>query len=76
MTIPNIKKDVNFVIKVLDNPNNKIIHLKSLKNLIKNFQKKWYDLLGPGIADTYNNLLNQKYDALQYSKRNAEPNHR
>jgi len=76
MTNPNIKKDVNFVIKVLNNPNNKITHLKSLKNLIKNFQKKWNDLLGPGIADHYNKLLNKKYDDLQYSKRNVEQNHR
>ena len=75
MTNPNIKKDVDFVIRVLDNPNNKKIHLPALVRLIKNFEGKWNDLLGSGVVDFYINLLNNKYkDALQYSKRNDRPN--
>tara|TARA_R110000796_G_C14246670_1_gene398002 strand:+ start:222 stop:455 length:234 start_codon:yes stop_codon:yes gene_type:complete len=71
MTNPNIKEDVDFVIRAIDNPKNKSIHLKPLKNLIKNFQKKWYDLMGPGVADFYINLLNKKYqNDLQHSKIN------
>jgi|TARA_R100000700_G_C3072443_1_gene81944 hypothetical protein len=57
----NIKKDADFVLKVLNNPLNKEIHRPALKNLIKNFEKKWDDLLGPGVADFYINLLNKKY---------------
>lgn len=74
MTNPNIKKDVDFVLKVINNPNNKEIHLPALVKLIKNFEDKWNDLLGPGIADFYTNLLNNKYKyALQHSKRNDRP---
>lgn len=50
MTNPNIKEDVKFIVRVLNNLDNKVIHLKPLKNLIKNFQKKWNDLLGEGIS--------------------------
>ena len=38
MNNPNIKKDVDFVLRVLDNPDNKEIHLPALTNLIKNFE--------------------------------------
>ena len=74
MNSPNIKKDVNFVLKVLNNTNNKVIHLPSLQKLIKNFEKKWCDLLGPGVTDFYINLLNTDYEnAIQYIKRNERP---
>tara|TARA_R110000824_G_scaffold358940_1_gene546461 strand:- start:234 stop:458 length:225 start_codon:yes stop_codon:yes gene_type:complete len=74
MNIPDIKKDANFVLKVLNNTNNKVIHLPSLQRLIKNFQKKWCDLLGPGVIDFYTNLLNKNYkNAIQYIKRNERP---
>ena len=56
-----IKKDFNFVMKVLRNKDNKSIHLSALKNLINNFKKKWDDNLGPGVADFYVELLNKKY---------------
>jgi len=61
MKNPNIKKDAEFVLKVLNNPDNNKIHLPSLKKLIKNFENKWNDLLGPGVADFYTNRLNKKY---------------
>ena len=61
MKSPNIKKDVNFVLKVLNNPHNTEIHLPALKKLIKNFEDKWNDLLGPGVVNFYINLLNKKY---------------
>ena len=61
MNSPNIKKDADFVINVLSNPLNKEVHKPALKNLIKNFENKWNDLLGPGVADFYINLLNKKY---------------
>ena len=61
MKSPNIKKDADFVLEVLSNPDNKEIHLPALKKLIKNFENKWNDLLGPGVADFYINLLNKKY---------------
>jgi len=71
MTSPDIKKDFNFVLKVLNNTNNKYIHLPPLQRLIKNFEKKWYDLLGPGVIDFYTNLLNTNYEnAIQYIKKN------
>jgi len=74
MKSPNIKKDAEFVKKVLDNPNNKEIHLPALIKLIKNFEDKWNDLMGPGVVDFYINLLNNKYKyALQHSKRNDRP---
>jgi hypothetical protein len=56
-----IKKDADFVLKVLNNPLNTEVHKPALKNLIKNFEKKWNDSLGPGVADFYINLLNKKY---------------
>jgi len=62
MKRPNIKKDANFVLKVLNNPNNNKTHLLSLKKLINNFENKWNDLLGPGVANYYTNLLNKKYE--------------
>ena len=69
-----IKKDVNFVLKALNHSDNKYIHFDGLKKLIKNFEKKWSDLLGPGVTDFYINLLNKKYkDGIQYSKRNERP---
>ena len=49
------------VLKVLNNPNNKEVHKPALKKLIINFENKWNDLLGPGVADFYINLLNKKY---------------
>ncbi len=61
METPNIKKDANFVLKVLNNPLNKEVHRPALKKLINNFENKWNDLLGPGVADHYTNLLNKKY---------------
>jgi len=74
MNNPNIKKDVDFVLRVLDNPDNKEIHLPALTNLIKNFENKWNDLLGSGVVDFYINLLNNKYKyVLQHSKRNDRP---
>jgi len=74
MNSPNIKKDFNFVLKALNNTNNKVIHLPPLQSLIKNFEKKWYDLLGPGIIDFYINTLNTNYkNAIQYIKRNERP---
>jgi hypothetical protein len=48
-------------VEVLRNPYNKEIHITALKKLIKNFENKWNDLLGPGVADSYINLLNKKY---------------
>jgi|TARA_R110000824_G_scaffold358939_1_gene546456 hypothetical protein len=63
----NIKKDFDFVMRVLKNKDNKLIHLPALQKLIKNFEKKWCDLLGPGIADSYTNRLNKKYNVLQYN---------
>ena len=56
-----IKKDFDFVMKVLTNNNNKFIHLPALRNLINNFKKKWEDNLGPGVADFYVEQLNKKY---------------
>ena len=56
-----IKKDFNFVMKVLNNKDNKFIHLPALRNLINNFKNKWDDNLGPGVADIYVNRLNKKY---------------
>lgn len=56
-----VKKDFNFVMKVLNNKNNKFIHLPALRNLINNFKKKWEDNLGPGVADFYTEKLNKKY---------------
>jgi hypothetical protein len=56
-----IKKDFDFVMRVLNNKNNKFIHLPALRNLINNFKKKWEDNLGPGVADFYVKLLNKKY---------------
>ena len=74
MNIPDIKKDANFVLKVLNNTHNKVIHLPSLYRLIKNFEKKWYDLLGPGVIDFYTNLLNTNYkNVIQHIKRNERP---
>ena len=61
MERPNIKKDADFVLKVLNNPLNKEVHRPSLKKLISNFENKWDDLLGPGVADQYTNTLNKKY---------------
>jgi len=74
MKSPNIKKDVNFVLKCLTNTNNNTIHFPALLKLIQNFEKKWNDLLGPGIVDFYTNLLNNKYqNELQHCKRNDRP---
>ena len=56
-----IKKDFDFVMGVLDNKNNKLIHLPALRNLINNFKNKWDDNLGPGVSDIYVNRLNKKY---------------
>jgi hypothetical protein len=56
-----IKKDFDFVRRVLRNKDNKSIHLPSLKNLINNFKKKWEDNLGPGVADFYIKQLNKEY---------------
>tara|TARA_R110001583_G_scaffold101541_1_gene247990 strand:+ start:493 stop:696 length:204 start_codon:yes stop_codon:yes gene_type:complete len=67
MESSNIKKDFDFTLRVLNNENNKKIHLPALQRLIKNFEKKWCDLLGPGIADFYTNRLNKKYNVLQYN---------
>jgi len=74
MKSPNIKKDVDFVLKCLNNTNNKTIHFPPLLRLVKNFEKKWIDLMGLGVTDFYINLLNNKYKhALQHSKRNDRP---
>jgi len=67
MENPNIKKDFNFTLRVLNNQQNKDIHLPALQRLIKNFDKKWCDLLGPGIPDFYTNLLNKKYNVIQHN---------
>tara|TARA_R110000765_G_scaffold87599_1_gene167926 strand:+ start:1069 stop:1254 length:186 start_codon:yes stop_codon:yes gene_type:complete len=56
-----IKKDFDFVMRVLNNKNNKFIHLSALRNLINNFKNKWDDNLGSGVSDTYVNRLNKKY---------------
>ena len=65
------------MLKTLNHSDNKYIHFDALKRLIKNFEKKWCDLLGPGVADFYTNLLNKTYkDAIQYSKRNDRPQDR
>ena len=37
MESPNIKKDVNFVLKALNHSDNKYIHFDGLKKLIENF---------------------------------------
>jgi hypothetical protein len=57
-----IKKDFDFVMRVLRNKDNKPIHLSALRNLINNFKKKWEDTLGPGVADFYVEQLNKKYE--------------
>jgi hypothetical protein len=56
-----IKKDFEFVMRILKNKDNKSVHLPALKNLITNFKNKWEDNLGPGVADFYVELLNKKY---------------
>tara|TARA_R110002050_G_scaffold45501_2_gene107725 strand:- start:3870 stop:4055 length:186 start_codon:yes stop_codon:yes gene_type:complete len=56
-----IKKDFDFVMKVLNNKDNKFIHLPALRNLINNFKNKWDDNLGPGVSHIYVNRLNKKY---------------
>ena len=56
-----IRKDFDFVMRVLRNKDNKYIHLPALRNLINNFKKKWEDNLGQGMADFYIKQLNQKY---------------
>ena len=56
-----IRKDFDFVMRVLRNKDNKPIHLAALRNLINNFKNKWDDNLGPGVADFYVELLNKKY---------------
>jgi hypothetical protein len=56
-----IKKDFDFVMRVLNNKNNKFIHLPALRNLINNFKKKWDDNLGQGVADFYVEQLNKRY---------------
>lgn len=56
-----IKKDFDFVMRVLKNKENKSRHLPALRNLINNFKKKWDDNLGPGVANFYVELLNKKY---------------
>ena len=56
-----IKKDFDFVMRVLKHKDNASIHLPALRNLINNFKKKWDDNLGPGVADFYVELLNKKY---------------
>tara|TARA_R110000824_G_scaffold99615_2_gene237054 strand:- start:919 stop:1104 length:186 start_codon:yes stop_codon:yes gene_type:complete len=56
-----IRKDFDFVMRVLRNKDNKYIHLPALRNLINNFKNKWEDNLGPGVADFYVKQLNQKY---------------
>ena len=57
-----IRKDFDFVMRVLKNKDNKAIHFPALRNLITNFKKKWDDNLGPGVADFYVKLLNKKYE--------------
>ena len=56
-----IKKDFNFVMKVLKHDGNTPIHLPALKNLINNFKNKWEDNLGKGIANFYVEQLNREY---------------
>jgi len=56
-----IKKDFDFVIRVLNNKGNKYIHLPALRNLINNFKNKWDTNLGSGVSDTYVCRLNKKY---------------
>lgn len=56
-----IKKDFDFVMRVLKHKNNTPIHLPALRNLINNFKKKWDDNLGPGVANFYVERLNKKY---------------
>ena len=56
-----IKKDFDFVMRVLKNKDNKPIHLPALRNLINNFKKKWDDNLGQGVADFYVEQLNKRY---------------
>ena len=68
-----IKKDFDFVIRVLRNKDNNSFHLLSLKNLINNFKNKWEDNLGRRVADFY---TNQYQNVLQYTKRNERPKDR
>ena len=56
-----IRKDFDFVLRVLRNKDNKSIHLPALRNLINNFKNKWEDNLGKGVADFYVKQLNKKY---------------
>jgi hypothetical protein len=56
-----IRKDFDFVLRVLRNKDNKSIHLPALRNLINNFKKKWEENLGQGVADFYIKQLNKKY---------------
>ena len=56
-----IKKDFEFVMKVL-NGDNKPNHRKALQNLINNFKTKWDDNLGPGVCDPYVVRLTNRYN--------------
>ena len=56
-----IRKDFDFVLRVLRNKDNKSIHLPALRNLINNFKNKWEENLGQGVADFYIKQLNKKY---------------
>ena len=56
-----IKKDFDFVMRVLKHKDNASIHLPALRNLINNFKKKWDDNLGQGVADFYVKQLNKIY---------------
>ena len=56
-----IRKDFDFVMRVLKNKDNRPIHLPALRKLINNFKKKWDDNLGQGVADFYVEQLNKRY---------------
>ena len=56
-----IKKDFDFVMRVLKHKDNKHLHLPALRNLINNFKKNWDDTLGQGVADFYVKQLNKIY---------------
>jgi len=47
-----MKKDYEFVKRVVMNSDNKMIHYPALKQLIKNFEEKWNRLHGESIGLT------------------------
>ena len=65
-----MKKDYEFVQKVISHADNKMIHYPALKQLINNFEEKWNKIHGNSMG-----LLKMKYHLQsllfwRYSERN------